>query len=424
MSAWSRSRARAMSWLAAPTTPYVAAIGVRTAARAVWGLALPAALSVAAYGRYQVIATAAAMAAQLALLGIPQTIVRYVGRRLPVRLLTVHTAVLGAAAIACALALVPTTRTPAGLAALAVMVVAVTTSTVFGARAKARFAFSTSLRAEVAGGIVLAIATVGVVTGLARTLITPIVALLIESLALAATAALLWGARPAADTTLDEPSPPTRTVFGDIYSVGALVLLDVVLLRRLEVYFLERSPDGLPGVAVLGLALQIAAVALLVPTALLEAWQPRLALVRATSEGAFERELARRARQFLPIMTAVVVLGTLVPLVAVPVLFPHYGPWLAYVVAFVFIRLGSAGAGFYSAALYATGRHRVLYAPALVGALVAVIGNASLTRTLGLRGALLAYGATQLTLAVLTVAAFYRTSPRPGPSPAPVTAVS
>jgi O-antigen/teichoic acid export membrane protein len=191
-----------------------------------------------------------------------------------------------------------------------------------------------------------------------------------------------------------------------------LALLDVVLFRRLEVYFLERSPDGLAGVAVLGLALQIATVALLVPTALLEAWQPRFAVIANENEDAFDAAVSRYGRVFVWMIVAIVTAGTAVPLIAIPLAFPHYQPWTGYIVALVAIRILCAGAGFFSSVMYATGRHRALYPSAVVAAVVAVVGNAVLTSRLGLRGALIAYGLTQLTLAVLTVAAFRRSSPR------------
>jgi O-antigen/teichoic acid export membrane protein len=241
----------------------------------------------------------------------------------------------------------------------------------------------------------------------------PTRALLLEAGALAVTAALLLRARAqhtASDTTATPPE--RRAVFASIYSVGMLALLDVVIFRRLEVYFLERSPDGLAGVAVLGLALQIATVALLVPTALLEAWQPRFALAANGSEQTFEKEVARYGRVFAWMMIAIVAVGAAVPLIAIPFAFPHYQAWTGYIVALVAIRIACAGAGFFSSVMYATGRHNALYPSAVVAAVVAVCGNALLTSRLGLRGALIAYGLTQLTLAVLTVVAFRRSRPR------------
>lgn len=400
-----------------PAAPYVGAVAVRTAARAAWGLALPLAFTVAAYGRYQLLATIAAMAAQLAMLGAPQTIVRHAGRRLPMAALLAHALALGAVAIAAAAALVPTARSPVAVGVLAALVVATTAATLAGARAKARFAFATSLRAESLGAAVLVGAAIFAASPAGRTRLSSASAMLVESLAVAATACVLLRTR-SHSAAGDATPPSTRTVFGGVYSVGALVLIDVMFFRRLEVYFLERSPDGLAGVAVLGLALQIAAVALLVPTALLEAWQPRLALIRRTGgQAAFEREVGRRAKQFAPLVVALALLGTAVPLAAIPLAFPQYRPWLWYVVAFVAVRLVFAGAGLYSAALYAVGRQRALYAPAGIGGAVALLANAALTLRMGLRGALVAYAVTQSVVAVLTVTAYYRAAARRDSSP-------
>jgi hypothetical protein len=408
-------------------TPYVGAVAIRTAARAIWGIALPATLSVAAYGRYQLIATAAAMAAQIALLGTPQTVVRFAGRRLPIQLIALHTIALAAGAIALATVVVPNLRMSGATTILAILVLATMAAALLGARAKASFAFTTSCVAEAAGAVVLILAALAASVSTTRSggAMTPATALLIESTALMVTAAVLLR-RPSSPVSHDEPATPTsRAVFANIYTVGALALLDVVLLRRLEVYFLQRSPDGLAGVAVLGLSLQIATVLLLVPTALLEAWQPRFAVVASSGAAALDQEVGRRRVQFARLMIGIVLVGSVVPLVAVPLVFPAYREWLGYIAAFVVIRLVCAGAGFYSSTLYAVGGQRALYAPALVTALVAVAANAALTRHLGLRGALIAYGLTQTTLAVLTVTAFRRTTVRRSAvHPAPATAAA
>lgn len=398
------------------SAPYVAAVAIRTAARAVWGIAVPAALSLDAYGRYQLIATTAAMAAQVALLGTPQTIVRYAGRRFPARLVALHAIALAVGAIAIGTAAVSALRTPDAAAILTVLVAATMAVAVLGARAKAAFAFTTSCVAEAAGALVLLAATFMASPAMAavRDTITPTRALGLEAVALMATAGVLLRRRQPLQTVPNEATaPPPRAVFANIYAVGVLALLDVVLFRRLEVYFLERSPDGLTGVAVLGLALQIATVALLVPTALLEAWQPRFATLASGSAAALDREVKRRQGRFVRLMAAIVLGGALVPVVAIPLVFPQYRPWLAVIVGFVVVRLACAGAGFYSSVLYATGGQRALYAPALASALIAVGANAVLTPHLGLRGALVAYGLTQVTLAALTIFAFHRATSGP-----------
>jgi len=399
-----------------PATPYVGAVVVRAGSRAVWGLALPAVLTVGAYGRYQLLATVAVMAAQLALLGTPQTIVRHAGRRIPMRAVLLHAVVIGAVLVVVTPLIFPTSRSTTTVAVLGAVVLTTILVTAYGARAKARFAFATSWYAELAGAAVLVVATSVVVVMARRGLVTPGLALAIEAFALASTAVVLVVAlrRRSHDERNEAPPVAVPAFFGDVYSVGGLVLLDVVLFRRLEVYFLERSPDGLAGVAVLGLALQIAAVALLVPTALLEAWQPKLALLRRDSgQTAFEDDVRRRARQFAPLMGATLLASVAVAVAAVALVFRQYQPWLWYIVAFVAIRVACAGAGLYSTALYAVGAQRGLYAPAIVAGIVAIAANAVLTRPMGLPGAVVAYLVTQVTVAGLTVLSFRR---RTGPS--------
>jgi O-antigen/teichoic acid export membrane protein len=402
--------ARLRSAMTSPVTPYVGAVFVRAGSRVIWGLALPAVLTVAAYGRYQLLMTVAVMAAQLALLGTPQTIVRQAGHRVPMGTLLAHGVVLSAVLIAAAPLVLPAIRGGTAIAVLSGFVLATILATAYGARAKARFAFNTSWRAELVGAGVLVFATTIVALGSVgpRDLISPELALAVEAFALAATTAVLvFALRSRRGQMAESPAAPLPTLFADVYSVGGLVLLDVVLFRRLEVYFLERSPDGLAGVAVLGLALQIAAVAMLVPTALLEAWQPKLAVLRRSGgQAAFAQEVRRRVRQFVPLMAATLIGSVAVALLAVSFLFRQYQPWLPYVVAFVAIRVAFGGAGLYSTALYAAGAQRALYRPAIVAGVVAVGANAMLTRPLGLRGAVIAYCLTQAVVAVLTFAAF------------------
>ena len=392
-----------------PATPYVGAVVVRAGSRAVWGLALPAVLSVAAYGRYQLLITVAVMAAQLALLGSPQTIVRHAGQRVPMGPLLLHAVLVGGVLVAITPLLLPALRSAPAIAVVSGVVIATILATAYGARAKSWFAFRTSWRAELAGAGVLILATVLVIGSVgSRDMVSPNIALTVEAIALAGTAmVLVLSLRRRRDGSEASSPPRLPTLFGDVYSVGGLVLLDVVLFRRLEVYFLERSPDGLAGVAVLGLALQIASVALLVPTALLEAWQPKLAVIRRSGGAhAFEEDVRRRVRQFVPLMAATLVGSVAVTFLAVAFLFRQYQPWLPDVVAFFAIRVACAGAGLYSAALYAVGAQRALYLPALAGGAVAIAANAMLTRPLGLGGAVVAYCLTQVVVTVLTVVAF------------------
>ncbi|HEY0777457.1 MAG TPA: polysaccharide biosynthesis C-terminal domain-containing protein, partial [Gemmatirosa sp.] len=96
------------------------------------------------------------------------------------------------------------------------------------------------------------------------------------------------------------------------------------------------------------------------------------------------------------------------PALAVAVVFHKYQAWCWTIVAVVIVRSVCAGAGFLSSVLYAVGRQRWLLLPCLGGAVVAVVTNAWLTPTRGLRGALVAHLATQAVVAGLTLVAYAR----------------
>lgn len=394
---------------------YVAAVGVRTAARGIWGLALPSLLTVTAYGQYNLLATLVAVAVQLAVLGAPQTIVRHAGRALPTATLLAHAIVVALAVLAVATLIAP----PGGARTIGIAAAAVcgaATYALLSARAKARFAFGTSLRAEVVAAVALLGGLAVLVLG-ARTCgagcLDAEQAVLVEAAAIGGAAIVLL---VAARTRLRRADLSTRGSFGvlgSVYSVGFLAALDLVLYRRLDVYFLEQSPDGLAGVAVFGLALQLATMLLIVPTSILEAWQPALAIQFREDRAAFDTALRARRQTFHRCLAATAAVGLLVPLVAVPLAFPKYTPWLGYIAALVLVRVGYAVAGFHSATLYAIGGQRWMYRPVLVGSVVAVVANTALTLRFGLTGVLAAQLITQTTVSVLTARAFHRASRDP-----------
>ncbi len=62
-----------------------------------------------------------------------------------------------------------------------------------------------------------------------------------------------------------------------VYSIGLLVLVDIIIWRRIEVFFLASSPDSVSGPAVVNMTLQYGMVIAMIPGAILEAWYPGLA---------------------------------------------------------------------------------------------------------------------------------------------------
>jgi len=201
-------------------------------------------------------------------------------------------------------------------------------------------------------------------------------------------------------------------VLPSVYSVGGLVLLDLLIWRRLEVYFLQVSPDGLRGVAVFGLASQISALLLLLPWAILEAWSPALAAEHRVGWDAFETLFHANRRVYRRVLAVLLLAAVLATPLLVRVAFPKYWPWMWQIQAFVMIRVVCSYAGFHSAAMYATKRERWLYVAVIVGGAVGIASNALLTPRLGLRGALVAYALTQLTVALATLVAFERSKQR------------
>jgi O-antigen/teichoic acid export membrane protein len=181
------------------------------------------------------------------------------------------------------------------------------------------------------------------------------------------------------------------------------VLLDLLIWRRLEIYFLQASPDGLRGVAVFGLASQLSSLLLLVPSAFAEAWSPAFAADFRIGWVPFERRFRENRRVYRRIIALLVLAAAAITPLLIRVVFPKYWPWVWQASAFVLIRVVASYAGLHSAAIYATKRERWLYAPVIAGGVVGVVSNVVLTLPWGLRGAILAYALTQGTVAVATL---------------------
>jgi O-antigen/teichoic acid export membrane protein len=273
-------------------------------------------------------------------------------------------------------------------------------------RAKAAGAFVDVVRSEVVGALAIAIA-IGVLILLRTTRgVNYETVVLFEVGATLMSVFWLASGKRARFRGVEMRTQGTAIVLPSVYSVGLLVLLDLLIWRRLEIYFLQASPDGLAGVAVFGLASQLAALFLLVPTAMVDAWSPALAVAfRGQGEG-FAVMLRTNRRQYTRVFILICLVAVLATPVGVAVAFPKYLPWLWYLSAFVVIRVLCSVSGFYSAVLYATKRERLLYAPTLIGGTVGLLSNAVLTLRWGLPGAVVAYGLTQVTVAVSTLFAF------------------
>ncbi|GJG89009.1 hypothetical protein tb265_41900 [Gemmatimonadetes bacterium T265] len=398
--------ARLRERAASGTGQYMAAIGVRTAARAGWSLALPALLPVAVYGRYSVLIALSVVVVQFATLGAPQAIIREAGRTLPVLGLVMHALLLGVVGAVGASLLSPSGGRDATLV-LAANVAAGVVLGLLGARAKARLAFGTVLRAEsVCGGVLLA-STLGLLLSVPHAgSWSASAAVAVECVAAGAAVAWYLAERRTRMTAGELTARGTAALLPSVYGVGGLAMLDVAVLRRVEIYFLEHSPSGLTGVAVVSVALQLSNMLLLPAAAMLDAWQPRLAVAFRGDPGAFAEALRSRARRFGAAWVGLVVASMVLPTLAVSLVLRKYDPWCWTIVGVVLARSVCGGAGLCSSVLYAVGLQRWLVVPCVGGACVAVVANAWLTPRLGLPGAVGAHLLTQATVAGTTLVAY------------------
>jgi O-antigen/teichoic acid export membrane protein len=392
------------------TSSYMLAVIARTVVRAGWSLMIPAILTVTAYGQYSLLATAIGMIAQFAVLGAPHTIVRNPGRTLPILGFVAHTLLIAAVPIA-VFGIGGWANGSGATPLLAAGVAGTALYSLLTARAKARLAFQTSLLAELSGAAVLLVALVALrlrtracgeaCVSSSTVIVLEIVAVLVCVLVYA----LYRNVRiERAELALGE----TRHYLRSVYSVGFVTLFDLIVFRRIELYFLEHSRSGIAGVAVMSLAIQMATMLLLIPSSAIEAWQPRIAQAYQSGADAFDAYWKSRWRMVLVLFGAVSFAALTAPPLAVLVVFPKYRPWIAYICAFVAARVLFGIAGFFSATLYAIRAERHLYPVAVCGAIVAIVANATLTTSFGLPGALSAYVLTQGTVSIMTVVAYLR----------------
>src|SRR6267378_115260 len=76
---------------------YMSSTMVRAATLGLWGLFLPVALTVPAYGHYGLLATTALLSAQLSILGTPQVLVAHSRKHIPTAGLLLHALLLSLA---------------------------------------------------------------------------------------------------------------------------------------------------------------------------------------------------------------------------------------------------------------------------------------------------------------------------------------
>jgi O-antigen/teichoic acid export membrane protein len=399
---------------APPAILNVVSSGVRAATRAGWSLFVPYFLPVDSYGVYSVFQTTATAVTQAAVLGTPQTILREPNRELPMLGLFLHSLSI-ALVVLLVMALTIARYNWLFQILVAGSAISMILYLQFTMRAKSRFQFARVLRAESIGTAVFVAGVLGI--GIAawsfgRGWVDYSVMGGVEILATTAIVIGLLTGHAGRLTPAERSVRETRRFLPSVYSVGIVVLFDVIIWRRLEVYFLQQSPAGLQGVAVFGLATQLANVYLLVPGAMIEAWGPSFAKSYGVGTEEFFETLRAKLSAYRKLYALFVVGSIALTPFFILTVFHKYVAWKWYVTGFVATRVVCSYAGFHSATMYASRRERLLYAPVVIAAVIAIGSNLLLTLRWGIPGAIVAYGLTQLAVAVGTMIMSHRSRAR------------
>jgi len=392
-----------------PAVVNVASSAIRTLAKSLWGLFVPFVLPITGFGAYSLLETTVIAVTQLSVLGAPQTILREPRRRLPILGLLLHAFLLASITISSLALSAQQGKYFYGLVWVATIVSV--TRLILNARVKARFLFSLVLRAELIGALAL---------GVSMLLLTVLLgtcgrgcldySLIIITEVLITLATLIFLLTYGKDWI----SPSELTLRGtsrllpSIYSVGILVVFDIIIWKRIEVYFLEASHDGLVAVAVFNLSMQIANLFLLLISSTIEAWYPSLAYKFQEDIQEYKRILSQKRETYIKVYITFTIVGLLLSPLVVVILFHQYIPWLPYIYAFIATKLVCSYAGFYSSVLYASKKERWLYVPVICGSVIALLTNSTLTLRLGLPGAVVSYLATQFSVAISTLLAYHQ----------------
>jgi O-antigen/teichoic acid export membrane protein len=192
-----------------------------------------------------------------------------------------------------------------------------------------------------------------------------------------------------------------------VYSIGLLVIIDIIIWRRVEILFLAHSPDAAFGPAIINITLQVAAIIVMVPAAVLEAWYPEISQVylERNPEKLLSMLKAKNKKYFIFYFT--LSLLTLSAFTLYFVLFlGKYHPWSIQIFAFILIRILFGFAAYYSNVIYAIRKEGTLTIGIFVCAIVSIALHWIITLKYGINGCLISYFLTQVCVIVTTLYVF------------------
>ncbi len=375
------------------------------ATRALWGLVVPTLVPVDQFGKYSIIKTEAGLLGQMSLLGAPQVILRRSTQIHSPAWLVFHSLTLLVLGWYISGALLHR-----GFHFVIYLLAASQVLQGIGAAWSRRNGhFSMTLVGEVLIAAFLGIGGVIFAIQVTSTSAQAVLWLLgIE--ATAGVVAGLWLLKVRSETReyifqRENSAYSYYRILREIYGIGLLVLMDAILWRRIELFFLE-STHGPTAAGVFALGSQLGEIACLPMAAILEVWYPGLSETWARRKGEWEREWMRRTRIFRVIFVLSILLSvvSVIAIVHSPLL-RHYSPWTTVILILVLAKVVLNYACLHSSAMYATGNQRQLYLPVLVASILKLASNWLLTSRLGLQGAVIAYIISHGYLSIATILA-------------------
>ena len=192
--------------------------------------------------------------------------------------------------------------------------------------------------------------------------------------------------------------------FKGIYSIGFLVVIDIIIWRRLEIFFLASSPDASFGPAIINLTLLVAGVIVMIPGSILEAWYPEISQVYLeTSKDELLILLKRKIKKFF-IFYLVLSTLTLSGFIIYFVFFlTQYHKWAIQIFSFIVIRVIFGFAAYFSNVIYAIRKERTLTIGIFFCAILSVVLHWILTIHYGINGCLIAFFITQVSVFLVTI---------------------
>ncbi|MDD2553234.1 MAG: hypothetical protein PHP51_01500 [Desulfotomaculaceae bacterium] len=381
----------------------IVASGVRVGAKSVWGLALPLLLTVDQYGYYSLVIATAGIIIQVSVLGAPQVIMRSQDN-VPLPALVLHSFLIAAVGFIVIKIFTPYQD---GLILLIAMVLALAGYQITSALIKKKMMFYIIMISEFAGAAVLCINLIYVWLNKDNNVLGWSNLVLVEIISATCMLLIILLFFYTCRITISKDIY-IKSYFPAIYSIGLISFIDVFVWKRMEVYFLQASPSGIEGVAVFSLALMIYNAFIFIPNSVVEAWYPSIAAQYISGIESFHIYIKEKIIKFTKIYFLFCTLSFPLIVLLLRLMFHSYWQWSSYILIIAGAALFFGFECFCSSVLYSTGHEKKLYFPAVSGAIIALVLNATITVRYSLNGVIFAYIITHGYIFVVLVKAFFK----------------